>query len=125
MGRGGVLDLAARWASPDVRVSLDVVHRFTDPEYAAISLAMRTGERLGKRVGRTAEDHWQTLAQGEPAGKPHGERVGEVFDALWIRDQIRIYPSEAERTHALAGVAAASVLSGEQGVLVMARGSQC
>ena len=29
VGRGGVLDLAARWADPDACLTLDVVHRFT------------------------------------------------------------------------------------------------
>lgn len=29
VGRGGVLDLAARWADPQACVTLDVVHRFT------------------------------------------------------------------------------------------------
>ena len=43
VGRGGVLDLAARYAHPDARVELATVHRFTDPDYAALSLAMRTG----------------------------------------------------------------------------------
>ena len=83
VGRGGVLDLAARWARPEAVVSLDVVHRFTDPQYAELSLAMRTGVR-----------------------------VGEVFDALVERNQIRLYPSEAERTQALADLAAASTLTG-------------
>ena len=31
VGRGGVLDLAARWARPETVLSLDVVHRFADP----------------------------------------------------------------------------------------------
>jgi len=44
VGRGGVLDLAARWAAPETVIGLDVVHRFTDPDYADISLAMRRGE---------------------------------------------------------------------------------
>ena len=91
VGRGGVLDLAARWARPETVVPLDVVHRFTDPEYADLSLAMRTGVR-----------------------------AGEVFDALVEAYQVRLYPSEAERTQALAGLAATSALSGEPGVLVMA-----
>ena len=43
VGRGGVLDLAARWVPPEAHVDLDVAHRFADPEYAAISLALRTG----------------------------------------------------------------------------------
>jgi hypothetical protein len=94
VGRGGVLDLAARWARPEAVVSLDVVHRFTDPDYAALSLAMRTGVR-----------------------------VSEVFDALVKRNQIRLYPTEAERTQALADLAADNVLTGQTGptgVLVMA-----
>lgn len=91
VGRGGVLDLAARWARPETVVSLDVVHRFADPQYAALSLEMRTGVR-----------------------------AGEVFDTLLARGQVRLYPTEAERTQALADLAAASILSGETGVLVMA-----
>jgi len=43
VGRGGVLDLAARWVPPQAHLDLDVAHRFADPEYAAISLALRTG----------------------------------------------------------------------------------
>ena len=43
VGRGGVLDLAARWVPPEAHVDLDVAHRFADLEYAAISLALRTG----------------------------------------------------------------------------------
>ena len=43
VGRGGVLDLAARWTPPDAHLDLDVAHRFADPEYAAISLALRIG----------------------------------------------------------------------------------
>ncbi len=62
---------------------LDVVHRFTDPEYADLSLAMRTGVR-----------------------------AGEVFDALVERDQVRLYPTEAERTQALADLAADNILPG-------------
>ena len=81
VGRGGVLDLAARWARPETVVSLDVVHRFADPQYADLCLAMRTGVR-----------------------------AGEVFDALVARDQVRLYPTEAERTQALADLAADSSL---------------
>ena len=69
VGRGGVLDLAARWARPEARLELETVHRFTDPEYADLSLLMRTGER-----------------------------TGEVFDALHARGQIVVHPTEVERT---------------------------
>jgi exodeoxyribonuclease V alpha subunit len=77
VGRGGVLDLAARWASPESCLALETVHRFADPDYAELSLAMRTSRH--------------------PAG---------VFDTLLARGQIRLHPSETERTHALAQIGA-------------------
>ena len=110
VGRGGVLDLAVRWAASQGCLTLDVVHRFNDPQYARISLAMRTGEPL--------------CVGGEPSGERRGEATGAasggVFDALVAREQIRIYPTDAERTQALAVLAAASIVGGQDGVLVMA-----
>ena len=47
VGRGGVLDHAARWAHPEACLELETVHRFTDPEYADLTLLMRTGQRPG------------------------------------------------------------------------------
>jgi ATP-dependent exoDNAse (exonuclease V) alpha subunit len=87
VGRGGVLDLAARWAAPDACLTLDTVHRFTrtettpdgalvsvaDAEYARLSLAMRAGSD-----------------------------AGVVFDALLARHQIQVHATEAERGAALA-----------------------
>ena len=72
VGRGGVLDHATRWARPDACLTLDTVHRFTDPDYADLSLRMRTGER--------------------PA---------DVFDALVERGQIVVYATEVEALAAL------------------------
>ena len=109
-GRGGVLDLAARWVSPEAHVDLDVAHRFADPEYAAISLALRTGSPT-------------YTPPGQDSGEPDGERVGEVWDALRRRGQIQIYPSEAERAQALARLGADTLIAGEHragGVLMMA-----
>ena len=77
VGRGGVLDLAARWVRPAAHHELESVHRFSDPAYARLSLAMRTGERSG-----------------------------EVFDALLERGQIVLHASEVERTAALAAIGA-------------------
>jgi thymidine kinase len=77
VGRGGVLDLAARWASPQSCLALETVHRFADPEYAELSLAMRTSRH-----------------------------PGGVFDTLLARGQIRLHPSESERTRALAQIGA-------------------
>jgi exodeoxyribonuclease V alpha subunit len=41
VGRGGVLDLAARWVRPEAHLELESVHRFGDPAYADLSLLMR------------------------------------------------------------------------------------
>jgi hypothetical protein len=81
VGRGGVLDHAITWAHPTAVVSLDRVHRFADPDYAAVSLRMRKGE--------------------DPAG---------VFDELHRRGQIVVHASEVERTVALAAAGAAGDL---------------
>ncbi|MBF4764370.1 AAA family ATPase [Nocardioides islandensis] len=73
VGRGGVLDLASVIAPSRTKFTLDVVHRFEDPEYAELSLLMR-----------------------------RGERPGDVFDRLVARGEIRIHPTEVERLYALA-----------------------
>jgi exodeoxyribonuclease V alpha subunit len=81
VGRGGVLDHALAWAHPTAVLALEKVHRFTDPDYAALSLRMRTGEESAA-----------------------------VFDALHRRGSIVIHPSESERTAALAEAGAAGDL---------------
>lgn len=81
VGRGGVLDHALAWAHPTAVVALEKVHRFTDPDYAALSLRMRTGN--------------------DPAA---------VFDALHRRRSIVVHPSDSERTAALAEAGAAGDL---------------
>lgn len=75
IGRGGVLDLAARYA-PEACLSLEGVRRFADPAYADLSVRMR-----------------------------RGEKPGEVFDELVARGEVVVHPSEAERTCALAAMA--------------------
>lgn len=81
VGRGGVLDHALAWAHPTAVVTLERVHRFTDPDYAALSLRMRKGD--------------------DPAA---------VFDALHLRGSIVVHPSDSERTAALADAGAADGL---------------
>ncbi|PUA81099.1 AAA family ATPase [Nocardioides currus] len=81
VGHGGVLDHAITWAHPSAIVSMDSVHRFTDPDYAALSLRMRTGDY--------------------PA---------DVFDELRRRGLIVIHPREVERTAALAETGATGAL---------------
>jgi hypothetical protein len=86
VGRGGVLDLAVRWTDPQATLVLDTVHRFADEEYAALTLAMRTG--------------------ADP---------GRVFDALYARGEIRIHPSDTERTQALTDTATTTGQTGARG----------
>jgi exodeoxyribonuclease V alpha subunit len=87
VGRGGVLDLAARQVDPSAHLTLDVVHRFTrtdatgqtvpDREYADLTLAMRGGEN-----------------------------PGAVFDALAARGQLRLHPDAASLQDTIAAAAA-------------------
>lgn len=78
VGRGGVIDLAARWVRrPEAYLELDSVHRFSDPAYAELSLLMRSGERSS-----------------------------DVFDALLERGQVVVHRSDVERTAALADIGA-------------------
>ncbi|RHW26298.1 TrwC relaxase [Nocardioides immobilis] len=112
VGRGGVLDLGARWVPPQAHVDLDVAHRFADPEYAAISLALRTGSStytLPPPAPCQADGEPVGQPVGEPVGERDGEPTGEVWAALWRRGQVQIYPSEAERTQALAQLAADAI----------------
>jgi exodeoxyribonuclease V alpha subunit len=81
VGRGGVLGHALAWAHPTAVVSLEKVHRFTDPDYAALSLRMRTGDA--------------------PAA---------VFEALHRRGSIVVHASDSERTAVLAEAGAAGDL---------------
>jgi hypothetical protein len=66
------------------------VHRFTDPDYADLSLAMRTGQ--------------------------HPEAV---FDALRERGAIRLYPDDTTRSLAVADEAVTAILTG-RGFLIAA-----
>ena len=81
VGRGGVLNHALAWAHPSAVLTMEHVHRFTDPDYAHLSLRMRDG--------RAPDD---------------------VFNQLLERRQIILHPSEAERTAALADVGVTGAL---------------
>jgi exodeoxyribonuclease V alpha subunit len=81
VGRGGVLDHAVAWAHPTAVVTLEGVHRFTDPSYARLSLQMR-----------------------------NADAPGSVFDELMRRGQIVVHRSEVERTAALAEAGACGEL---------------
>ena len=81
IGRGGVLDHAVTWAHPTAIVSMEKVHRFIDPDYATLSLSMRSGDD-----------------------------APTVFDELYRRGQIVVHSTEVERTAALAEAGAAGDL---------------
>ncbi len=107
VGRGGVLDLAGRWA--ERAVTLDVIHRFTrtaeiapgitgtipDVDYADLSLRMRAGD--------------------DPGG---------VFDQLAERGQVALYPDEATRLTAVAEAAARARAGGEPTTVAVATRDQ-
>lgn len=78
VGRGGVLDHAVRCVHPADYVTSDVVHRFSDIDYARLTLAMR-----------------------------NGENPGAVFDQLHATGRIVIHATDVERLAALAALGAA------------------
>ncbi len=80
VGRGGVLDLAVRYA-PERVVELDRVRRFSDPDYAGLSLRMR-----------------------------RGEKPDEVFDELVRRGEIVVHASDVEREQVVAAKASLGAL---------------
>lgn len=81
VGRGGLLDHAVAWAHPTAVATLEKVHRFVDPDYAALSLKMRKGDN------------------------PEA-----IFDAMLRRGQIVIHACELERDAALASAGASGDL---------------
>ncbi len=97
VGRGGVLDLAARWAAPEACLTLDTVHRFT-------------------RTETTADGATRTVADGEYArlslAMRGGLDAGAVFDALLARDQIQVHASDNERVSALVDAAIDALTAG-------------
>ncbi|WP_141006413.1 MobF family relaxase [Nocardioides humi] len=109
VGRGGVLDLAARWADPEAVLTLDTVRRFSDPDYAAITLSMRTGERLPEHLRHELAT---IRAAGDTGnvGESGGGVAGEVFDLLAARGQIVLHETEVDRTRTLAAEATEGAL---------------
>jgi len=81
VGRGGLLDHAVAWAHPTAVVSLEKVHRFADPDYAALSLRMRKGDN-----------------------------PDAVFDELHQRGQVVVHSNEFEREAALSEAGASGDL---------------
>jgi len=109
IGRGGVLNLAGRWA--ERAVTLEVIHRFTtteqiepgvladveDVDYAALSLRIRQG------------------AAGQP---------GAVFDQLAARGQVHVHATEEALRSSVATHAAAARRAGQAAAVSVATNEQ-
>ena len=109
VGRGGVLDLAGRWA--ERAVTLEVIHRFTRTEqiepgvladvedvgYAGLSLRMRQG------------------AAGQP---------GAVFDQLAARGQVHVHASEEALRSSVAAHAVDARRAGQSAAVSVATNEQ-
>jgi len=96
VGRGGVLDLAQRWAERSV--TLDVIHRFT-----------RTAEVAPGIAGTVADVDYADLSLRMRSG----DDPGGVFDRLAGRGQVALYPDEATRLAGVAEAAATARAAGE------------
>ncbi len=90
VGRGGVLDLAARWAGADACLTLDRVHRFLHTETTADGSGITVPDEDYARLSLAMRD------ASDPAA---------VFDELVYRDRIRVHPNDRERINALAQAA--------------------
>lgn len=69
VGRGGVLDMAAQIRGRTYDMS--ELHRFTDPEYAALTLAMRDRENPGEVFDRLAAMNLVVLHADYDAAREH------------------------------------------------------
>lgn len=90
VGRGGVLDHAVRWVDPAGYVPVETVHRFRDPDYADLSLRMRSGEQPSR-----------------------------VFDQLSTDGHIATHSDEHKRTNAIVTAVVEDLVAG-RGVIVAA-----
>ncbi len=102
VGRGGVLDMAAQIRGRTYDMS--ELHRFTDPEYATLTLAMRDRENPGAVFDRLAAMHLVTLHADEDAAREHiadntvqGEAITVATndEAAALNERIRIGRVEA------------------------------
>lgn len=69
VGRGGVLDMAAQIRGRTY--DMTELHRFTDAEYAALTLVMRDREKPGAVFDRLAAMNLITLHEGDDAAREH------------------------------------------------------
>ncbi len=104
VGRGGVLELAHRWADPTARIDLEVVHRFTRETITA------AGQRL--RV----PDHVYALLSVQMR---RGDDPARLFDVLNDGGRVRVHPSEYDRHAAIADEIVAARRAGQSIAVVV------
>lgn len=82
VGRGGVLDMATqiRGRTSD----MTELHRFSDPEYAALTLAMRDRQNPGAVFDRLAEMHLVTLHGDDEQTREHITDHAEDGEAITV-----------------------------------------
>src|SRR5699024_9089205 len=102
VGRGGVLDMAARVATH--YLTLDEVHRFVnDTDYAELSTLMRNGDRLvdrgNVRIHHSADEAREALAEAVrsdiAAGRSMAVTVGTNDQAAALNADIQAQRIEA------------------------------
>ncbi|MGP5055236.1 MobF family relaxase [Brachybacterium paraconglomeratum] len=82
VGRGGVLDMAAQIRGRTYDMA--ELHRFTDPEYAALTLAMRDRESPGSVFDRLAAMHLVTLHADDEQAREHISANAHDGDAITV-----------------------------------------
>ncbi|WP_417555548.1 MobF family relaxase [Microbacterium sp.] len=82
VGRGGVLDMAAQIRGRTYDMS--ELHRFTDSDYAALTLAMRDREHPGEVFDRLAAMNLVTLHTDEDAAREHITEHAKHGEAITV-----------------------------------------
>lgn len=128
VGRGGVLDMAAQIRGRTYDMS--ELHRFTDAEYAALTLAMRDRSSPGDVFDRLATMHLVTLHADDDAAREHitdHARDGEAItvatndEATALNERIRAGRVEAGKVSDTVTVTGSDGLSIGAGDLIQTR----
>ncbi|AXR74997.1 TrwC relaxase [Auritidibacter sp. NML130574] len=82
VGRGGVLDMAAQIRGRTYDMS--ELHRFTGPEYAALTLTMRDREKPGAVFDRLAAMHLVTLHADDEQAREHITENAQDGEAITV-----------------------------------------
>ncbi|MDP9115760.1 MAG: AAA family ATPase, partial [Actinomycetota bacterium] len=112
VGRGGVLQIAARWT--DTLVTLDVIHRFMHTIDGGSDAGIGAGS--GVEAGRVVPDvEYAQLSLAMRAGHD----PGAVFDALLASGHVQIHGSEDTRQAVIAERAVTDLAAGTVSAIVV------